>query len=33
VEYHLASKKQRPEVWEVVAKLGGSIQSNTSNIW
>jgi hypothetical protein len=33
VKDHLASKKQRPEVWEVVAKLGGSIQSNTSNIW
>jgi hypothetical protein len=23
MEDHLASKKQRPKVWEVVAKLGG----------
>jgi hypothetical protein len=33
VEDHPASKEQRPKVWEMVAKLGGSIQSKTGNIW
>jgi hypothetical protein len=29
----LVWKKQRPKVWEMVAKMGGSIQSKTGNIW
>jgi hypothetical protein len=27
------TKKQRSKVWEMVAKLGGSRQSKTGNIW
>jgi hypothetical protein len=30
---HLATKKQRPEIWQMVAKLGRPLQDHTGNNW
>jgi hypothetical protein len=32
MEDYLASKEQRPEVWEVVAKLERPLQSHTGDV-
>jgi hypothetical protein len=33
MEDHLATEGQRPEVREMVAKLGRPLQDHTGNIW
>jgi hypothetical protein len=33
MEDHLATKEQRPDVREVVAKLGRPLQDHIGNIW
>jgi hypothetical protein len=32
MEDHLATKEQRPKVWEMVAKLGRPLQDHAGNI-
>jgi hypothetical protein len=33
MEDYPVSKEQRPEVWEVVAKMGRPLQSHAGDVW